>query len=42
MSTIQTTHPTNKGKLAVFWLYVTLPLAWGVFNTITQAMKLFH
>ncbi|RAS23770.1 oxalate:formate antiporter [Paraburkholderia bryophila] len=42
MSTIQTAHPTNKGKLVVFWLYVTLPLAWGVFNTLTQAMKLFH
>ncbi|MFM0592683.1 MULTISPECIES: MFS transporter small subunit [Paraburkholderia] len=42
MSTIQTAHPTNKAKLAVFWLYVTLPLAWGVFNTLTQAMKLFH
>ncbi|PQV49964.1 oxalate:formate antiporter [Paraburkholderia sp. BL21I4N1] len=42
MSTIQTAHPTNKAKLVVFWLYVTLPLAWGVFNTLTQAMKLFH
>jgi hypothetical protein len=26
----------------VFWLYVTLPLAWGVVNTLSQAMKLFQ
>jgi hypothetical protein len=42
MSTVQAVHPTNKVKLAVFWLYVTLPLAWGVFNTLMQAMKLFR
>jgi hypothetical protein len=41
MSTIQAVHPTNKGKLVVFWLYVTLPLAWGVINTLSQAMTLF-
>ena len=40
MSTTQA-HPTNKAKLAVFWLYVMLPLAWGVFNTLSQAMRLF-
>ncbi|MFP3607021.1 oxalate:formate antiporter [Paraburkholderia sp. SIMBA_053] len=33
-------HPTNKVKIAVFWLYVMIPLAWGVFNTRSQAMKL--
>jgi hypothetical protein len=39
---IQTVSPTsNKAKLVIFWLYVTLPLAWGVVNTISQAMKLF-
>jgi hypothetical protein len=41
MSTVQTAHPTNKAKLAVFWLYVMIPLAWGVINTLSQAMKLF-
>ncbi|HEY2025219.1 MFS transporter small subunit [Paraburkholderia sp.] len=41
MSTVQTEHPTNKLKLAVFWLYVMIPLAWGVFNTLSQATKLF-
>jgi hypothetical protein len=41
MSTVQTAHPTNKAMLLVFWLYVMSPLAWGVINTLTQAMKLF-
>ena len=40
MST-QTPHPTNKGMLAVFWVYVLIPLTWGVVNTLLQAMKLF-
>ncbi|KWR86097.1 MAG: oxalate:formate antiporter [Burkholderiaceae bacterium] len=35
-------QPTSKGLLAIFWLYVLIPLVWGVSNTITQAMKLFH
>lgn len=34
-------RPTNKAVLAVFWLYVLIPLAWGVVNTLTTAMKLF-
>ncbi|WP_144148396.1 oxalate:formate antiporter [Paraburkholderia sp. BCC1884] len=41
MSTIQAAQSTSKVKLAVFWLYVTLPLVWGVVNTIAQATKLF-
>ena len=35
-------HPANKPAMVVFWLYVLIPLAWGVFNTLTQATKLFH
>ena len=41
MSTTQAVHPTNKLKLAVFWLYVTVPLVWGVVNTLSQALTLF-
>jgi hypothetical protein len=26
----------------VFWIYVLVPLAWGVVNTLLQATKLFH
>ena len=28
--------------LIVFWLYVLIPLAWGVSNTIAKAMTLFQ
>ncbi|CDY77683.1 hypothetical protein BGLT_00834 [Caballeronia glathei] len=35
------TVPTNKALLAVFWIYVLVPLAWGVVNTLAQAIKLF-
>jgi hypothetical protein len=38
----QVEHPTNKPLMAVFWLYVMIPLAWGVANTLTQAIKLFR
>jgi hypothetical protein len=34
--------PSNKLLLGVFWIYVVVPLAWGVVNTLIQAMKLFH
>jgi len=37
-----TAQSTNKGLLTIFWLYVLVPLVWGVSNTITQALKLFH
>jgi hypothetical protein len=40
MSTIQTSQPASTVKLAVFWLYVVIPLAWGVVNTLLQAVKL--
>jgi hypothetical protein len=33
---------TSKPLIGVFWLYVALPLAWGVVNTLVQATKLFH
>ena len=42
MSTVQPVHPTNKVNLAVFWLYVMVPLARGVYNPLAQAMKLFQ
>jgi len=28
--------------LLVFWAYVLIPLAWGVTNTLSQAVKLFQ
>ncbi|HKT64145.1 MFS transporter small subunit [Burkholderia sp. 22313] len=38
---VASVRPTNKAVLAVFWLYVLVPLAWGVVNTLATAMKLF-
>ncbi|SAK51778.1 hypothetical protein AWB76_01602 [Caballeronia temeraria] len=38
----QEVHASNKGLLVLFWAYVLIPLAWGVTNTLTQAVKLFH
>ena len=34
--------PSSKLLLGVFWIYVLIPLAWGVINTLLQATKLFH
>lgn len=39
--TTQTTVRTHPAKLAVFWIYVLVPLTWGVINTLLQATKLF-
>ena len=41
MNTTVETKSSNKLLMAIFWLYVLVPLAWGVTNTLTQAMKLF-
>ncbi|WP_116136329.1 MFS transporter small subunit [Trinickia diaoshuihuensis] len=37
----QTTRQTSSARLILFWAYVLIPLAWGVVNTLRQAMKLF-
>lgn len=41
MSTVEV-KSSNKALLAVFWLYVLVPLVWGVANTLIQAVKLFQ
>ncbi|MEM5327358.1 oxalate:formate antiporter [Paraburkholderia sp. JHI2823] len=41
MTTQAAEKASNKPLMAIFWLYVLVPLAWGVTNTLTQAMKLF-
>ncbi|NRO95612.1 oxalate:formate antiporter [Paraburkholderia sp. NMBU_R16] len=33
--------PSSRIRLIVFWAYVLIPLAWGVINTLRQALKLF-
>lgn len=32
---------TSPITLVIFWLYVLVPLLWGVFNTLKSASKLF-
>ncbi|HEY4803402.1 MAG TPA: oxalate:formate antiporter [Paraburkholderia sp.] len=41
MTTQVAEKSSNKVLMAMFWLYVLVPLVWGVTNTLTQAMKLF-
>jgi len=41
MNTTADTKSSSKALTAIFWLYVLVPLAWGVTNTLAQAMKLF-
>lgn len=33
---------SNPVLLTLFWLYVGLPLAWGVSSTAQKALALFH
>jgi hypothetical protein len=32
----------NAVRLALAWLFVSIPLAWGVFQTLQKAVKLFQ
>lgn len=38
----QTQDSSMTVKLALAWGFVGIPLAWGVIQTIINAMKLFH
>ena len=29
-------------RLMLFWLYVTIPLTWGVWSTVKKALALFQ
>jgi hypothetical protein len=40
--TTNNSDPTIAVKLALAWLFVGIPLAWGVYNTILNALKLFQ
>jgi hypothetical protein len=32
----------NTGQLALYWLAVGLPLAWGIWQTLLKALALFR
>jgi hypothetical protein len=36
------TKRTNPALILVFWLYVVIPLAWGVWSTLQKAAALFQ
>jgi hypothetical protein len=33
---------SRRGLVAAFWLFVGIPLAWGVWNTVAKALVLFR
>lgn len=33
--------PSSPAKLALFWLIVGLPLAWGIWQTLQKSLALF-
>ena len=35
-------EPAVGGSVALAWLYVGIPLAWGVSQTFIKALALFH
>jgi len=34
--------PSNPAVVALLWLFVGIPLAWGVYVTLQKAFVLFH
>lgn len=38
----QSNNGTSPAALIVFWLYVGIPLIWGVMSTLGKAMALFR
>ncbi len=42
MSDANDTTPTPAWKLAAAWGFVGIPLAWGVIQTLINALKLFQ
>jgi hypothetical protein len=42
MKKSESTKPTQPLLLLLFWLYVAIPLGWGVWSTVKKAMALFN
>jgi ABC-type amino acid transport system permease subunit len=40
-STQESIKKTNPLLVVLFWLYVGIPLAWGVYNTLLKTVHLF-
>lgn len=35
-------EPSELGMLIFSWAWVSVPLAWGVYNTVIKSLALFH
>jgi len=42
MSTTTTPRTPSTGLIILFWLYVGIPLALGIWETLLKAAALFH
>jgi len=38
----ESTSKSSPALIAAAWLVVCVPLAWGIYYTLLNAMKLFH
>jgi len=38
----ENTKKSSAGAILVAWLLVSVPLGWGVYNTLMNSMKLFQ
>lgn len=36
------TSPSSAGLLVFAWIFVGIPLSWGVWQTIVKSLALFH
>jgi hypothetical protein len=34
--------PANTGQVAIGWIWVGIPLAWGIYQTLLNVVKLFQ
>jgi hypothetical protein len=42
MTNTESSKPSQPLLLLLFWLYVCIPLAWGVWSTLKKALALFN
>jgi hypothetical protein len=42
MKNPEISKPTPFLLIFVFWLYVAMPLAWGIWSTLQKALALFN
>jgi hypothetical protein len=40
--TMNEVKPSSPATIALAWLIVCIPAAWGVYNTVLNALKLFR